>query len=337
MSERMDPMTERVGEATRSSSEDPEPFELDIAENHEAPGSWVNPALAPALDTEAFRQREVYYADEPARPRARYIPHLGHVLLFLIIAVVMLGAGQVLGVALLEASHLCPHHSFSSLFQLSNEDTRIAIPIQALCYGLIALVVIPVFSLLWQESFREGVQWRAFVARRRFFWLAVIGLAAGFGIGLFGDLLPMPKDPPVMQDMMKSPAGAWMMLVFGLTAAPLLEELAFRGFLLPALLNFFRWLAARETIAERTVRWIGLPVSVLLTSAAFAYMHSPQVSHAWGPLLLIGMVSVVLCIVRLRLDSVAAGVIVHAAYNFTLFAGVLVETGGFRHLNKLLS
>jgi hypothetical protein len=28
-------------------------------------------------------------------------------------------------------------------------------------------------------------------------------------------------------------------------------------------------------------------------------------------------------------------VIVHAAYNFTLFAAVVVETGGFRHLEKL--
>jgi CAAX protease family protein len=37
------------------------------------------------------------------------------------------------------------------------------------------------------------------------------------------------------------------------------------------------------------------------------------------------------------MNSVAAGVIVHAAYNFTLFAGVLYQTGGFRHLDKLTS
>jgi len=39
--------------------------------------------------------------------------------------------------------------------------------------------------------------------------------------------------------------------------------------------------------------------------------------------------------VRLTMNSVAAGVVVHAAYNFTLFAAVLAETGGFRHLEKL--
>jgi membrane protease YdiL (CAAX protease family) len=64
-------------------------------------------------------------------------------------------------------------------------------------------------------------------------------------------------------------------------------------------------------------------------------MHAPQVSHAWGPLLLIGLISVMLCIVRLSLDSLAASMLVHAAYNLTLFAGILVETGGFRHLEKL--
>ena len=67
----------------------------------------------------------------------------------------------------------------------------------------------------------------------------------------------------------------------------------------------------------------------------FALMHSPQVSHAWAPLVLIGMVSVVLCVIRLTLNSVAAGVVVHAAYNFTLFAGMLAQTGGFRHLERM--
>jgi membrane protease YdiL (CAAX protease family) len=64
-------------------------------------------------------------------------------------------------------------------------------------------------------------------------------------------------------------------------------------------------------------------------------MHGQQVSHAWGPLLLIGLISVLLCVVRLALDSLAASIVVHSAYNLTLFAGILYQTGGFRHLDKL--
>ena len=267
----------------------------------------------------------------------RRIPNLGHVLLFFVLALVMLGIGQVLGVFILQLSHIFPHRGFDALFLLSTDDARASIPIQALSYGLIALVVIPIFSVLWGEPFGQGVSWNSSEARHKAFRLALLGLTAGFGITLFGNYLPMPKNPPITQDMMKSAAGAWMMLIFGLTVAPLLEELAFRGFLLPGLVNSFQWFADRGAISKSAVKWIGIPVSVLLTSLGFAFMHSPQVSHAWGPLVLIGTVSIILCIVRLALDSVAAGVVVHAAYNFTLFAGVLYQTDGFRHLDKLTS
>ena len=272
-----------------------------------------------------------------ARPRLRLIPNLGDTTLFFVLAVVLLGVGQFVGIFLIQQTHFFGHRTYDSLFKLSGDDARLSIPVQALSYALIALVIIPSFSLLWRESFSEGVHWNGPVAKRRFVWLIVIGLAAGFGITLVGGFLPMPKDPPITQDMMKSPVGAWMMLVFGLTAAPLLEELAFRGFLLPGLINFFRWLARRDKISASSAKLVGIPASIIVTSLGFALMHSPQLSHAWGPLLLIGLVSVVLCIVRLTMNSVAAGVIVHAAYNLTLFAGVLAETSGFRHLDRLTS
>jgi hypothetical protein len=302
-------------------------------------GAETESALEPSLSPpETTFQPDIFGIPAPApKIYPRHIPNLGHTVLFFVIAVMVLGIGQLLGVAILQLTHIFPHRSFDSLFFLSSTDARVSIPIQALSYGLIVLVAIPVFSVLWNEPFNEGVLWDAIKARRRFLALAILGLAVGFSISLFGNYLPMPKDAPITEDMMKSATGAWMMLVFGLTAAPLLEELAFRGFLLPGLLNSFRWFADRGTISEKAANWIGVPISILITSAAFAFMHSPQVSHAWGPLVLIGTVSIVLCIVRLKMNSVAAGVIVHAAYNFTLFAGVLYQTGGFRHLERLTS
>lgn len=280
---------------------------------------------------------ELYCVYEPAFPQLvpRFIPNLGHVILFFVLAVVFLGIGQVLGVYLFEHLHIFGHKSFDALAKMAENDARISLPVQALSYGLIALVVVPVFALLWHEPFGKGVHWSGETAKRRFVALALLGLATGIGINLLGSFLPMPKNPPIMEDMMKTPLGAWMMLVFGVTVAPMLEEVAFRGFLLPGLINGFRWLARKGTISENAVKWVGVPVSIAITSLGFAMMHSAQVSHAWGPLVLIGTVSVVLCIVRLTMNSVAAGVVVHAAYNFTLFAAVLAETGGFRHLEKL--
>lgn len=289
------------------------------------------PGSSPALDS-SF---PLFTYTEPPQTYPRRTPNIGHALLFFILALVLLGIGQILGVIVVYFAHLFPHRSFQSLFLLSTNDARVSIPIQAFSYALIALISIPVFTVLWNRPFSEGVHWNSESAKNNFLRLVLLGLAAGFGITLLGSILPMPKSAPITEDMMKSATGAWIMLVFGITAAPALEELAFRGFLLPSLLNFFRWLNDREIMPEGGVKWFGIPFSILFTSFGFALMHAPQVSHAWGPLALIGSVSIILCIIRLKMDSVAAGVVVHAAYNFTLFVGVLYQTSGFRHLERL--
>lgn len=304
--------------------------ETGVAEERGPEQDYEQPAWNGAFQQDMFG----IPAPEP-RVFPRRIPHMGHVALFFALALVLLGIGQLLGVFLLHLTPFFVHRSFDWLFLLSSTDARASIPIQAFSYGLIALVAAPVFSVLWREPFSEGVHWNSAKAWSRWFRLAILGLAAGFGISLLGSFLPMPANPPITQDMMKSATGAWLMLIFGLTAAPLLEELAFRGFLLPGLLNAFRWFGDRGTISPNAVKWTGIPVSIGLTSLLFAFMHSPQVSHAWGPLVLIGCVSIVLCVVRLAMNSVMAGVLVHAAYNFTLFAGVLYQTAGFRHLERL--
>lgn len=268
-------------------------------------------------------------------PVSHLIPNLGHAIIFFVLVLLMLAIGQGIGLILIQQTHLFGNHTLGSLARMSADDPRLALPVQGLSYALVAIAAIPAFSLLWRRPFAEGIQWNAETAKRRFALLIILGLASGFGIGAFGSFLPMPKDAPIVQDLMQSQLGAWMMLFFGITAAPLLEELAFRGFLLPGLINTFRWMAQEGKISEATVKGIGIPLSILITSAGFAYMHSPQVSHAWGPLVLIGTVSIVLCIVRLTMKSLAASVIVHSAYNFTLFAGMLIQTGGFRHLERM--
>ena len=315
----------------------PENVFVQTDEAREISAQPWNESATDIVAAENWTPPELHCAYEATFPHQfpRLIPNLGHVALFFVMAVVVLGVGQVLGVLLVAHLHFFGDRSIDALMHLSAEDARLSIPIQAFSYGLIALVTVAVFSLLWHQPFSTGVHWKGDTAKRRFIALALLGLAAGIGINLFGGFLPMPKEPPIVQGMMKSPLGAWMMLIFGVTVAPLMEELAFRGFLLPGLVNCFRWVARKGGISESTVRWVGIPVSIFLTSIGFALMHSAQLSHAWGPLLLIGMVSVVLCIVRLVSDSVAAGAVVHAAYNFTLFAAMLVQTGAFRHLEKL--
>ncbi|MBT9329656.1 CPBP family intramembrane glutamic endopeptidase [Paracidobacterium acidisoli] len=277
------------------------------------------------------------YREIPVPAPPPLIPNIGHAIFFFLLAVPAFVGGEVLSAFLLRlVLHPAGRSaSLRSIFLLMQSDVRYSMPTQAIIYGMLILFAAPVFSLLWHRSFVEGIHWNSEIAGRRFFWLIALGLGVGFGISLLGNYLPMPKNPPIMAEMIKTPLGAWMMLIFGIFIAPPIEELAFRGFLLPALVNVFRWLARRDDIGDSTVKWLGIPASIVLTSIPFALLHAPQVSDSWGPLALIGAVSIVLCVVRLAMSSVAASSVVHAAYNFTLFAGILVETGGFRHLEKL--
>ncbi len=266
-------------------------------------------------------------------PPPKLIPHLGHVLVFIVLIIPALIGGYV--VALLGIHLAQPHVALRSLMEQIGRNVIYAICMQAAIYGVLWALAALVFSLWWGRSFARGIHWNLSVALRRFWWLALLGGVTGLAITLAGNFLPMPKAPPILEDLTKSAAGAWVLMFFGVTVAPITEELAFRGFLLPSLVNFFRWLERKGTMAESTVRMVGVPVSIVLTSIPFAMLHAQQVSGSWGPLLLIGLVSVVLCVVRLATDSVAASFTVHACYNLTLFTGLLVQTDGFKHLEKL--
>jgi uncharacterized protein len=268
-----------------------------------------------------------------APPRPKFIPHIGHFLVFLALIIPAFIGGYILTVLAIYLSH--PSGGGRALLArltdlTKSKDLLFAISMQGAVYIVLWALAALVFSLWW-HGFLRGIQWNASAARRRVLLLAVAGVATGFVITIAGNFVPMPKTAPILEDITASRAGAWALMIFGITLAPLTEELAFRGFLLPSLINIFRWFGSSENV----LRFIGIPLSIVLTSIPFALMHAEQVSDSWGPVLLIGCVSVILCIVRLRMQSVAAGVLVHSFYNLTLFTGLLIQSDGFRHLDKL--
>jgi uncharacterized protein len=88
---------------------------------------------------------------------------------------------------------------------------------------------------------------------------------------------------------------------------------------------------------DRDPRWSpgALVFSSILTSIVFAMLHADQLAHSWTPLSILFGVSLVLCLVRLRTQSLAASALVHAVYNGTIFVILFIATDGFRHLDKI--
>ncbi len=297
-----------------------------------------NPAFAPepVIPVNLYSRA---ITPQPAPRIQSEIPTLANAFLFFALAVAVT---LILGVVAVGLARLFPafrHQDFKTLAL----DARLTIPSQALEYLALLGTTVLLFRSIWQRPFWQAIHWNTPAVAKRWIPLVGTGLVLGLLNGAASNLLPMPKEAPILNDLMRSTTGAWLMFLFGTTMAPLMEEIAFRGFLLPSLINFFRWLTRRKQLPEDMAApqppnqpspFI-VPASILLASIPFALLHSEQVSGAWAPVLLIGIVSVVLCIVRLWTRSLAASAFVHATYNFTLFAGMIVASDGFRHLDKL--
>ena len=92
-----------------------------------------------------------------------------------------------------------------------------------------------------------------------------------------------------------------------------------------AYLEFSVALAARTAVAA----------AIGVTAFLFALLHSAQLGNAWGPLVVLFVVGVVLTGVRAITKSVASSMLVHMGYNLTLFSLLFVASGHFQHLEKV--
>jgi membrane protease YdiL (CAAX protease family) len=144
-----------------------------------------------------------------------------------------------------------------------------------------------------------------------------VGLAMQIGCLFLAHFLPFPKETP-FDDLLKRHATIVLVSVFAVTLGPLMEELFFRGFLYPVLARRF-----------------GMGTGISVTALGFGLMHASQYGYSWASVLLIFLVGMVLGVVRARTDSVAAGFLVHMAYNGTIAVAMFAATGGFRHLERL--
>jgi uncharacterized protein len=270
----------------------------------------------------------------PPPPPPRRIPHIGHTVLFFTVAIIVLLLTSISVFALAMGFHLLGTETPEQLLR----EPRLLIPSMAAAYLIAGAIVWAIFTYLWQRTFLRGLHWNFAAVRRRWIPLLAGGIALSLVVQFLSNFLPVPKTLPI-DDFFRNSADVWMVALFGTFVAPIFEELAFRGFLLPSLASAWDWLQGRREDAgvDEDPHWsvAALVVSCTITSIAFALVHADQLAHAWAPLAVLFGVSLVLCGVRLWTQSLAASTLIHAIYNGTIFTILFFVTGGFRHLDKI--
>ena len=261
-------------------------------------------------------------------PVPRRVPNFGNTVLFFAVSIIVLLLTSVSVFALAMGLRLFGPESTEQLLR----EPRLLIPSMAVGYLVAGTIVWAIFSHVWQQPFPQALQWNFSAVRRRWGALLIGGVVLSLGVQFLSNFLPVPKTLPI-DDFFRTSADVWMVALFGTFLAPVFEELAFRGFLLPSLASAWDWLSRRPDPSRWSIS--ALLVSCGLTSIGFALVHADQLAHAWAPLAVLFGVSLVLCLVRLWTQSLAACTLIHAIYNGTIFTVLFFGTDGFRHLDKI--
>jgi membrane protease YdiL (CAAX protease family) len=235
------------------------------------------------------------------------------VLLLIVFAVLAyLIAGTLAGVAYMA---VYPGRSPQELAKALAQNIYFAVSLQFIVYVLLIGFMAFLARVRHNKPLGQAIQWSP-PSRR----LAGYALAGGVALALCSDVAEaifhrwIPKSLPI-NEYFHDRSSAFLLAAFGVFIAPFVEEMFFRGFLYPAL-----------------SRWTGRSLSIIITAAGFAILHGSQLAYSLIPLLLIFFVGAVLTIVRARANSVATSVLLHMAYNFTLFSQFYVASQGFRNL-----
>jgi membrane protease YdiL (CAAX protease family) len=229
-------------------------------------------------------------------------------LIFLTVVALFVGVFAVLFFARWK---IYPHTAIAEIARIP----LVVVAGQALAYLLVlAYMYVLVTRERRRPDFLAAIHWN-WPSNFSLYFLA--GFVLSVALQAVAHFLPIPKELPI-DSFFRTPAEAWALGILSITMAPLMEELFFRGFLYPVL-----------------ARRLGLEASVFLTALGFALLHGAQLMFSWGPVLVIFLVGLVLTLVRAKTNSVAAGVLIHTAYNGTITIAMYAATDGFRHLEKL--
>ncbi len=138
--------------------------------------------------------------------------------------------------------------------------------------------------------------------------LAVLGVLLAVAVVLLGNIMGFPNVETPFDKLLNDATSRVAIALFGVTLGPIIEELLFRGFLQPVMVDS-----------------IGVLPGILATSVFFGALHLTQNAFIWQSGVLITLVGFVLGVVRHVSGSTRASTITHISYNSLPFLTLLVS------------
>jgi len=198
-------------------------------------------------------------------------------------------------------------HIFKPELRVADLTTVDQVILQGLMNSVLVGFIAFLIKVVHRQSFVETIHW----FRNHQFstgFLISLGATLAISVLLVSSFFPAGEPPPI-ERLLSSATAVYVFAIFGIGAAPLFEEIIFRGFLFKVLFD---------------IGGSGMAVSV--TAILFALLHLPQLWGSWGGVILIFIVGYVLSFVRWRSNSLIPSFIIHTAYNTMLFGVFALST-----------
>jgi membrane protease YdiL (CAAX protease family) len=179
----------------------------------------------------------------------------------------------------------------------------------AASYAAPFLLLVGIFRLQYRQSFWRSLAWTRIGCPALL--VAIAGWVAAFLVNGIAWLIRTPNTPNPLTDLLMHDRTSMLLIgIFGVTFAPLAEELIFRGFLQPLL-----------------VRSFGVVAGIVLAAIPFGLLHFSEYGNSWRHAVLISGAGAAFGWIRHATGSTKAAALMHAAYNLLFFAALL---GGAR-------
>ncbi len=174
--------------------------------------------------------------------------------------------------------------------------------IYLLAFGGLALL----FRIQYGRPFWSSLGWAPF--RLPALVVAGCGVITAVIIAFIGALIRTPTTANRITEMLEDPRSLVLVAIFGITIAPVAEELGFRGFLQPLL-----------------ARSLGPGPGIIAAAVPFGLLHFPEYGNSWRHALLITLAGAAFGWMRYRTGSTRASTLMHASYNALEFIAYFAQ------------